>query len=685
MQLTTRQGASLAALWAAVAGCLWIPDAELQARLDSDGDGLVWHEDCDDTDPDVTGPIEWFADADGDGWVSTLSVKACNAPSEQFVADGPSGDCDDQSPGVHPGATELCNSLDDDCDGHIDPASSADAPTWYFDGDRDGYGADDSTTPSCVSPGVGWMHTDGDCDDDDPSVHRGAEETWYDGVDSDCSGTSDYDADADGFDAASHGGDDCEDTLADVHPGAIEYCGDRLDNDCDGIFASCALDGAMQLSGAPFQTWSELTHPSGIGAALAPAGDIDGDGTADLLVGDENPAYAAFIALGPLTGDRPTHSLAIELTATQVGISGIGREVGALSDTDGDGYDELLLSAPYWLPDDYDSATGRGVVFLVSGPLTGGRHVVDEIAQLTILDDANIPGDHGKGLAWSTDPHICEGVVGVTRDTDRIWAMDVRGADGPTPAGDLSRAEWIAEGPETPVSLYSTMGDLSGDGDCNLLVRRDWTESGTSGHGDLAIVSASAQGSQGLEDALVVDDPALIGNAAVVGDLNGDGHTDLAVQADPLYIDSSAPTRVFVLAGPVSAISNLADSAVGVVEASEDSRTIGSWRGLASAGDFNGDGKGDILVRALNHSDAPWQAGVVHLVAGPIEGILSIDDSQAQLLGEAELDGAGTTVGRLGDTNGDGQDDFYIGAYGWDWPGDPESHGHGKAYVVYGG
>lgn len=75
-----------------------------------------------------------------------------------------------------------------------------------------------------------------DCDDADVRVFPGAHDEWYDGVDSDCAGNDDFDADWDGFCAAYFGGDDCmdcNDQDPDINPGSLELCADGLDNDCD--------------------------------------------------------------------------------------------------------------------------------------------------------------------------------------------------------------------------------------------------------------------------------------------------------------------------------------------------------------------------------------------------------------------------------------------------------------------
>ena len=95
--------------------------------------------------------------------------------------------------------------------------------------------------PACLQKPPG-LDRDGDgyafpedCDDDDASIHPGAEDTWYDGADQDCDGQSDYDQDGDGHDDATYGaGDDCDDTDASIHPDATEHYYDGIDQDCDG-------------------------------------------------------------------------------------------------------------------------------------------------------------------------------------------------------------------------------------------------------------------------------------------------------------------------------------------------------------------------------------------------------------------------------------------------------------------
>ena len=243
---------------------------------DADGDGWAACEECDDAnsainpdalehcdgyDNDCDGSVDeddavdaatWYADADGDGYGDvSQSAQACDAPTG-YVADAT--DCDDNAVSVNPGASELCNEIDDDCDGDVDEDDAADAATWYADADGDGFGDAASAVQACEAP-TDYVADGTDCDDGDDDVNPGATETC-DGVDEDCDGDVDEDAvdaetwyadvDGDGYGDSSLSSDaceaptgyvgddsDCDDGDAAVNPGAQELC-DSLDNDCDG-------------------------------------------------------------------------------------------------------------------------------------------------------------------------------------------------------------------------------------------------------------------------------------------------------------------------------------------------------------------------------------------------------------------------------------------------------------------
>jgi hypothetical protein len=144
-------------------------------------------------------------------------------------------DCDDTDPEIHPEADETCDGVDNDCDGDVDEDDAVDARTWYPDTDGDGQGDPDGpTTTACETPS-GYSANAIDCDDTDPTVFHGAEETAYDGIDQDCDDADLTDVDEDGFDStAVAGGDDCDDEDPAVNPAATETWYDGVDADCDG-------------------------------------------------------------------------------------------------------------------------------------------------------------------------------------------------------------------------------------------------------------------------------------------------------------------------------------------------------------------------------------------------------------------------------------------------------------------
>ena len=196
------------------------PDAvEICDSIDNDCDDLV-----DDNDNSVSDQLNWYLDVDGDGYGSGSPLLAClepfpTGPVGLYVNEGT--DCDDTLVFLNPSATELCgDGLDNDCDGLTDDADdSALDVLWYQDVDEDGYGDPNSPlSVSCVAPSLPAAANDLDCDDTNADVNPLATEEWYDGIDQDCLGDDDFDADADGYVSFAEGGTDCDDELDTTHP-----------------------------------------------------------------------------------------------------------------------------------------------------------------------------------------------------------------------------------------------------------------------------------------------------------------------------------------------------------------------------------------------------------------------------------------------------------------------------------
>ena len=188
-------------------GTVYSPDYTLSFDV-SQSTGCA--EDCDDgLDNDLDG-IADCGDAD-----CAFDTVCCDLDEDGFFGTQCAGpDCDDNNAAVHPGAPEVVDGLDNDCDGDTDEGSDV------FDGDGDGF-----------------TEQEGDCNDDDAAVNPDATEIVGNGIDDDCDGQVDEDdngeVDDDG-DGYSENDGDCDDTDPAVHPGAPEIVGNGIDDDCDG-------------------------------------------------------------------------------------------------------------------------------------------------------------------------------------------------------------------------------------------------------------------------------------------------------------------------------------------------------------------------------------------------------------------------------------------------------------------
>ncbi|MEZ4316277.1 MAG: MopE-related protein [Myxococcota bacterium] len=299
---------------------LFEPDA-----FDDDQDGYTDVDDCDDTDASINpGVIDDVCDG---------VISDCSLPGSEDDADNDGyrvceDDCDDFNPQARPGRTEICDGIDNDCNGDIDDGLTL--STWYIDLDFDGWGDElGESIEACVPPG-GYAEA-GDCDDTDWMINPFAAE-FCDAIDHDCDGDPTADAvdmvpywndgDGDGYGvgtvvdlvcqipsgAAGQGGD-CDDSEPDIHPGASETPFDDLDQNCDGReLRDADFDGLSDAD--EYVLGSDWENP-----------DSDGDGVRD---GDE-------------------YTIGSNLLSADSDNDGVddGEEY-ALGDTDGDGLRNLI-------------------------------------------------------------------------------------------------------------------------------------------------------------------------------------------------------------------------------------------------------------------------------------------------------------------------------------------------------
>jgi len=694
--------------------------SEGPAVVDADGDGYGEDEDCDDRDGaispsapeicdgldndcdgriddaddsvDATTGSSGFADADGDGFGDPdAPVEACALPTDA-VADAT--DCDDADPDVHPDAVERCDpdDRDEDCDGAADDADPSVDPdsavAWYRDADEDGHGdPDDPGVRSCDPPADGraYAATAEDCDDSDPAAHPGAEEICDGGVDNDCDGLIDAeddsfdpadtptwhpDADGDGYGDAEGAGvlscddpstdddprvadaTDCDDGDARRNPGSAEVCSDGVDNDCDGDVNETCLDAAD----ADFTF--DGAAGDGVGYRVA-IGDLDGDGTGDLIASgigraaDDGTTYAgvAFVVAGPLSGALAATDATATLSAA-AGRDFFGYALRAVDDLDGDGFDEVLVGA-----EGHPAGAFEGVALLFHGPLTGALTADDATA-------AFAGSNAGDYVGYTLAAHLGD----LSGDGDRDLVVGAWQTDAGTAAvflGPLDSDRTTSDADATLTGESSGDGfgiwvdgaaDLDGDGTADLLVGADAADTVYAFLGPVTTSGAAAD----ADFALTGDAGADFGGSLQTGDLDGDGAPDLVVGARFDATDGDRAGAWFVFSGPTSTATSA--SATATITGAITRRQVGSPLHQDTVGDFDLDGFDDLLLSDRYDSDADSRAGAAAVFLGPVTGAHSVEAGDLRLTGAAVEDGYFGTGTAMGDVDGDGVPDLLLGA-----------------------
>jgi hypothetical protein len=519
--------------------------------VDVDGDGVFASTDCDDADPKVGVATTWFRDLDGDGYGDTGSPTDACAQPDGYVADAT--DCDDGDASVHPGAAEVCgNKKDDDCSGEATDCeyegevSLVDVGLMYW-------GEVEHGLAGTAVSGGGDVNGDGFGDIVVLGSHDETNKAKT-GVAYVVLGSAIPSSGPLSAAAASYEGEAVGDEENEVLGGLGDVDGDGLD---DFLIGAPENDVAGTNSGAVYLVLGAATPAGGnlstssvrykgeeafsyAGLAVALAGDLDGDGLDDLVVGGHyddgkktNMGAAWLIwGRGKLAGGS--------LASADVKLVGAlddaaGHAVAGAGDMNADGYADLVIGAPASTVGGHDA----GAIYLVFGG----------------------PGLASSSLSSAGVKYVC------TYCEDYLAGDTVAGA-----------------------------GDVNGDGFADVLVGVPDDDSVRQGGAESLILGAASFAGGSLADVGVEfygSEADMSGSSmAGVGDANGDGWGDMLIGAPMHDVEGAA---YLVPGGSEPAGGRLGST--GAVFGTPGERTS-AGQSVSIAGDVNGDGMPDFLVGA---------------------------------------------------------------------------------------
>jgi hypothetical protein len=474
-----------------------------------------------------------------------------------------------------------------------------------------------------------------------------------------------------GFSVAS-AGDVNGDGYSDVIVGANQYDNGETDEGAAFVHHGSAAGISTTASATV-----ESNQACGLmGFSAASAGDVNGDGYSDVIVGaylydnGQTDEGGAFVYHGSAAGLSISAATVVE---SDQATAQMGRSVAGAGDVNGDGYGDVIVGAFVY----ENGQFGEGAAFVYHGSATGIN-----ITAAAMLGNNQVNANMGISVASAGDVNgdgYSDVIVGSRTydngESDEGAAFTYHGSATGINITAAAMLESNKEYAYLGISIASA-GDVNGDGYSDIIVGAYFYENGESGEGAAFVYHGSATGVNTIAAAMLESNQASAQmgvSVAGAGDVNGDGYNDVIVGARNYDNGETNEGVAFIYHGSATGVNT---TAAAMVESNQANANLGY--STASAGDVNGDGYSDVIVGAFKYHDGQTNEGAAFIYHGSATGLNTT--AAAMLESNQASAQMGVSVASAGDVNGDGYSDVIVGAYHYD-NGEIDE---GAAFVYYG-